>query len=299
MKTLISFLLLTISICSLAQLPKPINGEIRRIENFPSKFIDPKNVDIWLPENYDGKKKYAVLYMHDGQMLFDSTLTWNKQEWMVDENLDKLFKTKKIKECIVVGPWNHAKLRYNEYFPQKALNYMPAAAKDSIFRRELNGNPQADNYLKFLVKELKPYIDSSYSVYTDQKNTFVAGSSMGGLISMYAICEYPEVFAGAGCLSTHWLGIMKKFDPEVAKAFNAYMSDKLPSPKKHKIYFDYGTKTLDSLYKPFQLEVDKIMKTKGYTSKNWITREFVGENHSEKSWSKRLDIPFLFLMKKD
>ena len=70
-----------------------------------------------------------------------------------------------------------------------------------------SGKIQSDNYLKFLVKELKPFIDSSFSTLKDQQNTFIAGSSMGGLISMYAICEYPLVFGGAACLSTHWPGI--------------------------------------------------------------------------------------------
>ncbi|HJP64358.1 MAG TPA: hypothetical protein VJ844_13015, partial [Mucilaginibacter sp.] len=73
-----------------AQLPKVACGTIKRLENFPSKFVDPRNVDIWLPEGYSTNKKYAVLYMHDGQALFDSTLMWNKQEWGVDETLCKL-----------------------------------------------------------------------------------------------------------------------------------------------------------------------------------------------------------------
>jgi len=70
-----------------AQLPRPASGSIRRVVNFPSRFVEPRNVDIWLPDGYDPKKKYAVLYMQDGQMLFDSTNTWNKQEWGIDETL--------------------------------------------------------------------------------------------------------------------------------------------------------------------------------------------------------------------
>ena len=146
--------------------------------------------------------------------------------------------------------------------------------------------------------ELKPFIDSSFSVYTNQQNTFIGGSSRGGLISMYAICEYPEVFGGAGCLSTHWSGVYTNQRNMIPEIFYTYLSQHLPSPKTHKIYFDYGSLTLDSLYKPYQLKVDEIMKQKGYNSSNWITKEFPGENHSEKSWSKRLYIPILFLLKK-
>ena len=114
---------------------------------------------------------------------------------------------------------------------------------------------------------------------------------MGGLISLYAISEYPNIFGGAGCVSTHFplgegvmLGYMKKF---------------LPNPKTHKIYFDYGTETLDATYEPFQKKADAIMKKKGYKQdKNWITRKFEGEEHSEKSWRKRVNIPLEFLLRK-
>ena len=78
---------------------------------------------------------------------------------------------------------------------------------------------QSDAYLKFLVTELKPFIDSTFSVATDRSNTFIAGSSMGGLISMYAVCEYPAVFGGAACLSTHWPGIFTAENNPIPEAF--------------------------------------------------------------------------------
>jgi hypothetical protein len=77
-----------------------------------------------------------------------------------------------------------------------------------------------------------------------------------------------------------------------------YLTAHLPPPRNHRIYFDFGSETLDSLYKPFQLQVDEIMKEKGYSSKNWMTKEFPGEDHSEKAWSTRLNIPVVFLMGK-
>ncbi|MFY7652879.1 MAG: alpha/beta hydrolase-fold protein, partial [Chitinophagaceae bacterium] len=100
-------------------LPQVSSGKLVRLENFSSKFVDARNVDIWFPENYDGKKKMAVLYMHDGQMLFDATTTWNKQDWGVDETVAALIKDKAIRNCIVVGVWNSGKNRHIDYFPQK------------------------------------------------------------------------------------------------------------------------------------------------------------------------------------
>jgi enterochelin esterase-like enzyme len=289
----------------LSQEIKPSAGTIKHFEKFNSVFVDARNVDVWLPEGYNAKKKYAVLYMHDGQMLFDSTNTWNHQEWGVDETLTQLKKDKKIKNCIVVGIWNNSAMRHSDYFPQKPFEALRQIEQDSIYKATRNetyamfgGKIQSDAYLKFIVKELKPFIDSSFSTLSNPKNTFIAGSSMGGLISMYALCEYPEIFGGAACLSTHWPGIMPTPINPIPKTFMDYLTYNLPSPKDHKIYFDYGTATLDAYYKPYQEQVDVILKAKGFSNKNWMTKEFVGDDHTEKSWRSRLGIPLFFLLKK-
>jgi enterochelin esterase-like enzyme len=289
-----------------AQIQKPSSGKIIRIDNFPSKYVTARNIDIWLPDGYTASKKYAVLYMHDGQMLFDSTITWNKQEWMVDETVSSLLKNNTIKDVIVVGVWNGGKTRHIDYFPQKPFESLSQTEQDSLYKKNRpngssvfnDGKVQSDNYLKFLVKELKPRIDSQFSTMQNMQNTFVAGSSMGGLISMYAICEYPDVFGGAACLSTHWPGTFTLDNNPVPQAFYNYLNKNLPNPKTHKIYFDYGTKTLDAMYQPLQEQVDLIIKKKGFTIKNWITKKFEGEDHSEKAWQKRLYIPITFLLKK-
>jgi enterochelin esterase-like enzyme len=289
----------------IAQIPKVACGSIKRLDNFPSRFVDARNVDVWLPAGYSPDKKYNVLYMHDGQALFDSTLMWNKQEWGVDEVLCKLLAEKKIKDCIVVGIWNTVIKRFPEYFPQKAFYSMSQEDQQKILAigRDkgaplIGTGPFSDNYLKFLVTELKPYIDTHFSTLRDQQHTFIAGSSMGGLVSMYAICEYPKVFSGAACMSTHWPGIFTTVDNPIPAAFLQYLKTHLPSSKTHKIYFDYGSETLDAMYKPYQLQADTIMQTAGYTDKNWITREYPGADHSEKSWHKRLDVPVMFLLGK-
>lgn len=304
-KTAFTILIVLYSVLASSQMPQVSSGTIKRIENFKSQFITERNVDVWLPEGYSDKKKYAVLYMHDGQMLYDSTTTWNKQAWEVDDILAKLMKEKKIKDVIVVGVWNGGATRHKDYFPQKPFESLSQTEKDTVNaqlqragRTKEVFNPVSDNYLIFLVGELKPFIDRTYSTYSDRENTFIAGSSMGGLISIYAICEYPDVFGGAACLSTHWPGIFSMENNPVPDAFVNYLKDCLPSPKKNKIYFDYGDQTLDSLYAPLQKKVDEVMKQKGFTDKNWTTRFFPGEDHSERAWRKRFDIPMLFLLKK-
>ena len=147
-----------------------------------------------------------------------------------------------------------------------------------------------DNYLRFLVQELKPFIDKSYSTLTGRADTFVMGSSMGGLASLYALSEYPEIFGGAGCLSTHW--------PAGKDVFLEWFKAHLPNAGEHKIYFDYGTATLDSLYEPYQLQMDHSMRQLGYTQGvDWITMKFPGAEHNEAAWRARVHIPLEFLLK--
>jgi enterochelin esterase-like enzyme len=302
-KLIILFILLMVN-NSNAQIPNVSGGKIIHYENFNSVFVEPRNVDVWLPDGYSPEHRYAVIYMHDGQMLFDSTHTWNHQEWGVDETMTKLLKEKKIRNCIVVAIWNIPEKRFMEYFPQKIIDSIPEATRNKILTKQLKGAPQADNYLKFLVKELKPFIDSHYSTLKDAKNTFLIGSSMGGLISLYSLCEYPRVFGGAACLSIHspvasFELIDHNTDKDVASKFRNYLMRNLPEANTKLIYFDYGSNTGDSYYGNYQKALDSVMIKKGYTFPHWTTRYYSGEGHSEKSWSKRLDIPIMFLLKKE
>ena len=306
MKKIICLLLCFLSFnAAFSQAQKVSAGTLEIYENFPSKFIAPRNISVWLPENYYPKKKYAVLYMHDGQMLFDANTTWNKQEWGVDECLTKLGRTGKIKNVIVVGIWNSESNRHSEYFPQKPFDSLTVEQKEKIsasLQEEKKTyeefKPNSDAYLKFIVEELKPFVDNTYSTRKESQNTFIAGSSMGGLISMYAVCEYPAVFGGAACLSTHWPGTFSTENNPIPEAFFNYMRVNLPDSKTHRLYFDYGTATLDSQYEVFQVQADSILKEKGYTAENWLTQKFEGADHSENAWRERLSIPLEFLLSK-
>lgn len=279
-------------------------GTLLRIDDFPSNYIPPRKVDIWLPEGYSKDGKYAVLYMHDGQMLFDARITWNHEEWKVDEVSSQLMNDSITKNFIVVAPFNINELRHSEYFPQKSFELLSQSVRDSLFVEAEKDNFKfdtvtSDNYLSFIINELKPYVDANYSVLTNRENTYVAGSSMGGLISMYAICEYPDVFGGAACLSTHWPGGNPNDSDLLANTFFEYMKTHVPSPKTHRFYFDYGTETLDKFYPKYAPRVNAIFKDKGYDASNFTNLKFKGGEHTEISWQERLDIPLIFLLKKD
>ncbi|MHB0754001.1 alpha/beta hydrolase [Polaribacter sp. M15] len=277
-------------------------GKLIRVDSFTSQFIKPRPVDVWLPESYSEEKKYAVLYMHDGQMLFDETTTWNKQEWKIDEVASKLMKNGVTKDFIVVAIHNIAEIRWLDLYPEKAMNFL--TQKELELVKSFSNNDvelsdlKGDEYLKFLVEELKPYIDKNYAVFTNKENTFVAGSSMGGLMSMYAITQYPAIFQGAACISTHWVGAQPVENNPLPKSIFTYLEKNVPDAKTHKIYFDYGNKTLDQFYPQYAPKVDAIFLNNGYTSENYKNLFFEGTNHSEISWQQRIDIPLTFLLKK-
>lgn len=274
-------------------------GKLERLALPPSAFIEPRPVEVWLPDGYAEKaragKRFQVLYMHDGQMLFDASTTWNKSAWSVHETLARLMREGKVGDTIVVGVFNIDKNRYVEYFPQKFLDEMPSAERAAFLRDGLKSAPKADDYLRFLVQELKPAVDRKYATRTDAAGTFVMGSSMGGLISVYAMSEYPQVFGGAAGLSTHWPGTGKPNAALPLAAFN-YLHRKLPAPQGHKLYQDHGGVGLDALYAPYQVFIDQIVRDRGYTDANYLSKVYPQDDHNEKAWAARLELPLVFLL---
>jgi enterochelin esterase-like enzyme len=284
--------------------PKAAAGTIVDLGVVQSKYTDPRRVVVWLPTGYQPHgPRYAVLYMHDGQNLFDKATAGYGKEWEIDEHLDRLIAEKKVRPTIVVGIWSTPK-RLQEYVPSKAFTTLPADYRGKV-RALYGGDPLSDGYLKFLVRELKPRIVREFNVKTDRANTIVMGSSMGALISLYAIDEYPRVFGAAGMVSTHWPLVinpdgkpLSDQDYEVvSSAFERYLAPALPDPRTHKLYFDHGSETLDAAYKRYQDRVDAVVAKRGYRQGvNWMTRSFPGQKHDEISWASRVDIPLQFLL---
>lgn len=266
-------------------------GELITIDDFPTRYIKPRRVDIWLPPDYEKNKndRYNVLYMHDGQNVFIPELSFTKIDWGIDEAIMGLMEKGKIGPTMAVGIWNTT-ARVPEYMPAKPLKkYGSKDGKLQMAPFHKKEIPLSDQYLKFLVNDLKPYIDKHYRTRPDAKNNVVMGSSMGGLISLYAVCEYPDVFGGAGCVSTHW--------PIKKGVVIKYMEKSLPKPGNHRFYFDFGTGN-EAEYEKYQDRVDVIMRTAGYQmGKDWMTRKIPGADHNERAWRKRVHIPIEFLFK--
>lgn len=277
------------------------------LESFKLPFSDSttRQVVVWLPADYNFKVEYATIYMHDGQMLFDSTVTWNKKEWRVDETADSLQSKGITRPFIVVGIYNDPPNRYAEFFPQQAVNYMDTSYVSKLTATLWKGELRADHYLDWMKKELIPFVEDHYPVSHKREDRFLIGSSMGGLISLYGLTQKPKTFGGAACLSIHtpMINFQMLGDDamnQLALPFNAYLRKKLPSPKKVKIYIDRGTETLDANYGPYhEVLLSTLMKGGFESGPNYLTLVWDKTGHDEVSWANRLAVPMKFLLIKD
>ena len=258
------------------------------IPAFPSRFVDARQVEVWLPPGYEtSQARYPVLYVHDGQNIFDPATAFGGADWGVDEWMTRLIGDGTVAPAIVVAVWNTPK-RYQEYMGAKAI------PRDTIFstgagRPPATGRPISDEYLRFLVEELKPYVDRTYRTRAGRDDTALMGSSMGGIISLYAMAEYPTVFGRVAALSTHW--------PAGDGAMLDYLARRLPAPDGRRVYLDRGTTTLDATYPAYQARADSLFRAKGYRDgSSLMTRVFDGAAHDERAWRTRLDEPLRFLL---
>lgn len=265
-----------------------VTGTRAVIRQFASRHVDARRVEVWLPPDYaTDTAHYPVLYMHDGQNVFDPATAYGGVDWGVDETMTALIAARAIRPAIVVAVWN-TPARGQEYMAAKAI----PAGEPSLGRGTpvvYHGPWLGDGYQRFLVEELKPFIDRSYRTRPGRADTFVMGSSMGGIASLYAMAEYPQVFGAAAALSTHW--------PIAPTAMREYLRRTMPDPATHRVYMDIGTATLDSLYPPHQRAADSLFLAAGYRpGVNLHTEIFTGAEHNERAWRTRVHIPLRFLL---
>jgi hypothetical protein len=270
----------------------------------------PRTVAVWLPPGYDRERsrRMRVLYMHDGQNLFDSRTAFGGVPWGMDEALAALTAFGDVAPTIIVALWNTPQ-RWYEYAPEAALRALPAdvrAAADAEWPLP-GADLVGEAYVRFIADELKPQIDQRFRTRPSRADTFIMGSSMGGLASLYALCRRPEVFGGAAGLSTHWpvtriAGVHDNpgAPPMIAlsAAVLGWFDANLPRAGAHRLYFDHGTQGLDRLYAPYQSRMDAIGAGKGFRAGNdWLTHAVAGADHNEAAWNARLPVALRFLLK--
>ena len=242
-------------------------------DNFDMSPLNKKRrVWIYLPDSYhNSKKKYPVLYMHDGQNLFDESIAFGG-EWEVDETLDAFSRSDKL-ELIIVGIDNGGSARIDEYTPWEIKDYP--------------SKQQGDAYVQFIVKNLKPHIDQNYRTLRDRINTGIMGSSLGGLISFYAALQYAETFGKAAVFSPSFEIVNKSDD----------FAKKHSDIQESKLYFMAGKNESEKMVARMQ-ETIHLMISEGFPAKN-IQSKVVNEGqHNEKLWREEFGAAVTWLFKK-
>lgn len=212
-----------------------------------------KKIWMYLPKNYaNSKKKFSVIYMHDAQNLFDAKTSY-AGEWNVDEKLDSL-----NAPVIIIGIEHGNDTRMEELTP---------------FKNEKYGGGKADNYLAFIVKTLKPYVDKNYKTKPDKKHTLIMGSSLGGLNSFYAVLKYPEIFGKAGV-----------FSPSFWFSKDIYTLMEQSKKTKAKIYFLCGDKESDDMVSDLN-KMEYLLNSNRCYCLNLNQKKIVKDGqHNEKLW---------------
>lgn len=250
-------------------------GNLEILPSFTSKILDNNRaLRVYLPPSYEENKdkRYPVLYMHDGQNLFDAETAFGGVEWQVDETSDQMMVSGEIEEVIIIGMDNTGGHRLREYTPSADPDY---------------GGGDGEKYLNFITTEVMPFINQKYRTLTGKENTLLMGSSLGGLISFYAGWEHADIFGRVGCVSSSFW-----WD-------NEFMIEKVISSKDMKsvkIYIDCGGQK-DGAEQTNKMH--QVLLGKGYEENKNLYYHFAADGkHSESSWSKRLHIPFRFLLGK-
>ena len=285
MKSL-NYLFLVIALCggsALAQQPHSLTGDIRLHHSFHSRVLNnDRDVIVYLPPGYDANRKapYSVLYLHDGQNLFDGATSFIPgQEWRVDETAQSLITAGKIEPLIIVGVYNTGAQRINEYTPAEDPKYKAGG--------------KADLYGRMLVEELKPFIDATYRTRPDAEHTGLGGSSLGGLVSLYLGLKYPNVFSRLAVVSPSVWWANKQI---------VHYTAALTKKPRLRIWLDIGARegrdakeaqeTLDGA----RLLRDTLIKEGWINGKDLKYFEAADAEHNERAWAARTAsiLEFLF-----
>ncbi|HEV7667410.1 MAG TPA: alpha/beta hydrolase-fold protein [Thermoanaerobaculia bacterium] len=262
--------------------PEPIElsrvGTIRRHPAFPSHFVAPREVQVYLPPSYDQapRRRYPVLYLHDGQSVFDGAD--QGMEWQVDETAEALISKGRIEPVIIVAVHN-TEARMDEYGPT------PVDWKDDDGTvRRIGG--KADRYGRFLIEELKPFIDRTYRTKSGPGDTAIGGASLGGLVSLWLALDHPKTFGAALAVSP-----AAPWDNELlARKISA-----LPKKPRLRVYADVGSKEGDDFVAAILRLRDTLQKKGWKMGADLAFIEQEGGQHEELSWASRVEGMLLFL----
>jgi predicted alpha/beta superfamily hydrolase len=274
------FTLFSVNCLTQTTTPPPVHTLVGTIKTHPKFFSknlsNNRDIIVYLPPNYEKEvtQHYPVFYLHDGQNIFDGATSFIAgSEWQCDETAQKLILANKIQPIIIVGIYNTGEERINEYTYSVDTRY--------------NKGGKANLYGKFLVEELKPFIDNQYRTLSDSDHTALGGSSLGGLVSLFIGLQYPNVFGKLAVMS-----------PSVWWDNRIILKDikNLPQKPNITIWLDIGTEE-DQESVPDTEDLKNLLLDKGWKlDKDLKYLVAKDAKHNESAWSSRFDkvLEFLF-----
>ena len=278
-------------------------GRLLQYDHVFAAGLPEQRLTIWLPPGYDTvRRRYPVLYMHDGHNLFELKNANFNKIWAADQAMLAAMATGQVEPHIIVGIWAPGSDRYRQYLPRTA--WLAASPQLRGRMDALAGGPVISNrYLAWLAGPLKQQIDRSYRTRPGARDTAIAGSSMGGLMSCYAFVMRPRIYGRAACISTHWPLVMPQpgeaADPERLALHQRWFVDRLGRPDGRRLWLDIGTGTLDAFYPPYQAAVEAGIAAKGWKrGRDWQGKTYEGAEHEENAWARRLPEILTWLLRK-
>ncbi len=283
-------------------LARPDQGRLLEFEHVAAAGLPEQRLTVWLPPGYDrSKRRYGVVYMHDGHNLFDPAKSNFNKVWAADKAMLAVMR-RGIAPRIIVGIWAPGKDRQRQYLPQSA--YMMASAPVRARMDALAQGPVlSEVYLDWIAGPLKQWVDGTFRTRPGRDDTAMVGSSMGGLMTCYAFLERPAMFGQGACISSHWPAAIPsapgEFNPEVAQLWSDWFAARLGQPDGRRLWLDHGTATLDAFYPPYQQVIDARLATSAWQrGRDWESRVYPGAEHEENAWAARLPEVFEWLWRK-
>jgi enterochelin esterase-like enzyme len=246
-------------------------GQFRKHDQFRSRFLrNQRDLIVYLPPGYNEQpwRRFPVLYLQDGQNLFDRATAFAGQDWNIQGSADYLIQSGAVEPLLIVGIYNTGKSRIYEYTPTKVPKL---------------GGGRADRYAKFLMQEVMPFVQQQYRALPDPSQTGIGGSSLGGLVSLYFGLKYPQTFGRIAALS-----------PSVwwhQRAIHRFAAAATPEPRP-RIWLDIGTREGPRIVHDVEQLRDILLKKGWREGEDLHYARVEGAEHNEAAWSQRVG-PFL------